>query len=145
MEILPERVDTQIKAQGKRKSLHSLKPKESSLTEILPKRVDTQVTSLKQSEMIESIVIKNQFHAKKFIIKELKLKDSPWYKKDDLIHWKTLLYILPNPQLQEQIIQQNHDHPLAGHCYSFLSFLSSPYRLTISPSMYEYNITQLLM
>ena len=77
MEILPERVDTQTKAQGKRKSLHSSKPKESSSTEILPKRVDTQVTSLKQSEMIESMVIKNQFHAKKFIIKGLKLKDSP--------------------------------------------------------------------
>ena len=61
------------------------------------------------------MVTKNQFCAKKFVIERLKIKDSPWYKKDDLIHWKTLLYILPNPQLQEQIIQQNHDHPLAGH------------------------------
>ena len=61
------------------------------------------------------MVTKNQFHTKKFIVEGLKLKDAPWYKKDDLIHWKTLLYILPNPQLQEQIIQQNHNHPLAGH------------------------------
>ena len=71
--------------------------------------------SLKQLEMIESIVTKNQFHAEKFVIEGLKIKDSPWYKKDNLIHWKTLLYIPPNPQLQEQIIQQNHNHPLAGH------------------------------
>ena len=61
------------------------------------------------------MVTKNQFHTEKFVVKGLKLKDSPWYKKDDLIHWKTLLYIPPNPQLQEQIIQQNHDHPLAEH------------------------------
>ena len=65
--------------------------------------------------MIESMVTKNQFCAEKFIIEGLKIKDFPWYKKDNLIYWKTLLYILPNPQLQEQIIQQNHDHPLAGH------------------------------
>ena len=58
---------------------------------------------------------KNQFHTEKFVVEGLKLKDSPWYRKDDLIHWKTLLYILPNPQLQEQIIQQNHNHPLTGH------------------------------
>ena len=46
-EILPERVDTQTKAQGKKKSPHSLKPEESSSTEILSKRVDTWTTSLK--------------------------------------------------------------------------------------------------
>ena len=67
--------------------------------EILPKRVDTWAMSLKQSETIELMVTKNQFHIEKFVIKGLKLKDSPWYKKDNLIHWKTLLYILPNPQL----------------------------------------------
>ena len=115
MEILPERVDTQTKAQGKKKSPHLTKPEESSSMEILPERVDTWATLLKQSEMIESMVTKNQFHTKKFIIEGLKLKNSSWYKKDNLIHWKTLLYIPPNPQLQEQIIQQNHDHPLAGH------------------------------
>ena len=91
------------------------KPEKSSSTEILPERVDTWVTWLKQLETIESMVTKNQFCTKKFIVKGLKLKDSPWYKKDNLIYWKTLLYILPNPQLQEQIIQQNHDHPLARH------------------------------
>ena len=115
MEILPERVDTWTKAQGKKTSPYLTKPKESSSMEILPERVDTWATSLKQLEMIESMVTKNQFHTEKFIIEGLKLKDSPWYKKDDLIHWKTLLYIPPNPQLQEQIIQQNHNHPLAGH------------------------------
>ena len=114
-EILPERVDTQTKAQNNKTSLHSAKPKESSSMEILPERVDTWATSLKQSETIESMVTKNQFCAEKFVVEGLKLKDSPWYKKDDLIHWKTLLYIPPNPQLREQIIQQNHDHPLAGH------------------------------
>ena len=31
---------------------------------------------------------------------------------------------------------------LIGNCYSFLSFLPSSYELTISPSTYEYNITQ---
>ena len=92
-----------------------MKPEESSSTEILPKKVDTQATLLKQLETIESMVTKNQFRTEKFIIEGLKLKDSPWYKKDNLIHWKTLLYIPLNPQLQEQIIQQNHDHPLAGH------------------------------
>ena len=114
-EILPERVDTRTKAQRNKMSLHSAKPEESSSMEILPERVDTRVTSLKQLETIESMVTKNQFRTEKFIIEGLKLKDSPWYKKDDLIHWKTLLYIPPNPQLREQIIQQNHDHPLAGH------------------------------
>ena len=99
MEILPKRVDTRTKAQGEKKSPHSSKPKESSSMEILPERVDTQATSLKQLEMIESMVTKNQFHAEKFIIKGLKLKNSPWYTKNDLIHWKTLLYILLNPLL----------------------------------------------
>ena len=82
---------------------------------ILPARVDTQTATQKQLGMVESMVIKNQFHTEKFAVEELKLKDSSWYTKDDLIHWKTLLYIPPNPQLQELIIQQNHDHPLAGH------------------------------
>ena len=105
MKILPKRVDTRTKAQGNKMSLHSAKPEESSSMEILPERVDTQVTSLKQLETIESMVTKNQFRTEKFIIEGLKLKDSPWYKKDDLIYWKTLLYIPPNPQLWEQIIQ----------------------------------------
>ena len=113
MEILSKRVDTWTKAQGKKKSPHLLKPKESSSIEIFPKRVDTWATLLKWSEMIESIVTKNQFHTEKFVVEGLKLKDTPWYKKDNLIHWKTLLYILSNSQLQEQIIQQNHNHPLA--------------------------------
>ena len=99
MEILPKRVDTRTKAQGKKTSLHSAKPKESSSMEILPERVNIWATLLKQSETIESIVTKNQFRAEKFIVEGLKLKDSPWYKKDELIHWKTLLYIPPNPQL----------------------------------------------
>ena len=115
MEILSKRVDTWTKAQGKKKSPHLLKPKESSSIEIFPKRVDTWATLLKWSEMIESIVTKNQFHTEKFVVEGLKLKDTPWYKKDNLIHWKTLLYIPSNPQLQEQIIQQNHNHPLADH------------------------------
>ena len=104
-EIIPERVDIRTKVQEKKKSSYSSKPKESSSMEILLKRVDTQVTSLKQSETIESMVTKNQFHTEKFIVEGLKLKDSPWYKKNNLIHWKTLLYIPPNPQLREQIIQ----------------------------------------
>ena len=83
--------------------------------EILLAKVDTQTLTQKQPEMVESMVIKNQFHAKKFVVKGLKPKDSPWYKKDNLIYWKILLYILLNSQLQELIIQQNHDHPLAGH------------------------------
>ena len=115
MKILPKRVDTRTKAQGKKKSLHSLKSEESSSIEILPERVDTWAMSLKQLETIESMVTKNQFCIKKFVIEGLKLKDSTWYKKDNLIHWKIHLYILPNPQLQEQIIQQNHNHPLTGH------------------------------
>ena len=45
--------------------------------EILPERVDTQATSLKQLETIESIVTKSQFHAEKFVVEGLKLKDSP--------------------------------------------------------------------
>ena len=65
--------------------------------EILPAKVDTQTLMQKQSKIVESMVIKNQFCAEKFVIKGLKLKDSPWYKKDNLIRWKTLLYIPPNP------------------------------------------------
>ena len=99
MEILPERVDTRMKVQGKKMSPHLAKSEESSSMEILPKRVDTQTMPLKQSETIESMVTKNQFCAEKFIVEGLKLKDFPWYKKDNLIHWKTLLYIPPNPQL----------------------------------------------
>ena len=37
-----------MKAQNKKASLHSAKPKESSSMEILPERVDIQATSLKQ-------------------------------------------------------------------------------------------------
>ena len=78
-------------------SLNLSRSKESSSTEILFARVDTWTLMQKQPETVESMVMKNQFCAEKFVIEGLKLKDSPWYTKDNLIHWKTPLYIPPNP------------------------------------------------
>ena len=77
MEVLPTRVDTQTKAQEKTISLNSLKSKKSFSMEILPTRIDTQTSMQKQPETVESMVIKNQFYAKKFVVEELKIKDSP--------------------------------------------------------------------
>ena len=51
-EILPKRVDTWTKTQGKKKSPHSSKLKESFSMEILLKRVDTWATSLNSQKQL---------------------------------------------------------------------------------------------
>ena len=70
---------------------------------------------LSDPDSIETLVTKNQFQTESFVKKGLKDSQSPWYTKDNLIYWKTLLYIPPNPTLRERVIKENHDHPLAGH------------------------------
>ena len=70
---------------------------------------------LSNPDSIETLVTKNQFRAEHFIKKGLEDSQSPWYTKDDLIYWKTLLYIPPSPTLRERVIKENHNHPLAGH------------------------------
>ena len=70
---------------------------------------------LSNPDSIETLVTKNQFRAESFIKKGLEDSQSPWYTKDNLIYWKTLLYIPPSPTIRERVIKENRNHPLAGH------------------------------
>ena len=81
----------------------------------LPQDNALAAVCLSDPDSIETLVTRNQFRAESFIKKGLEDSQSPWYTKDNLIYWKTLLYIPPNPTLRERVIKENHDHPLAGH------------------------------
>ena len=70
---------------------------------------------LSDPDSIETLVTKNQFQAESFFKKGLEDSQSPGYTKDNLIYWKTLLYIPPSPTLRERVIKENHNHPLASH------------------------------
>ena len=78
---------------------------------------DTALAAVRPSDpdSIETLVAKNQFRTESFVKKGLEDTQSPWYTRDNLIHWKTLLYIPPNPTLRERVIKENHNHPLASH------------------------------
>ena len=81
----------------------------------LPQDNTLAAVRLSDPDSIETLVTKNQYRAESFIKKGLEDSQSPWYTKDDLIYWKTLLYIPPSPTLRERVIKENHDHPLASH------------------------------
>ena len=76
----------------------------------LPQDNALAAARLSDPDLIKTLVTKNQFQAESFIKKGLEDSQSPWYTKDDLIHWKTLLYISPSPTLRERVIKENHDH-----------------------------------
>ena len=81
----------------------------------LPQDNALAAVHLSDPDSIKTLITKNQYQAESFIKKGLEDSQSPWYTKDNLIYWKTLLYIPPNPTLRERVIKGNHDHPLAGH------------------------------
>ena len=67
------------------------------------------------SESIESMVRKLQHKREKYATKGLTKENSQWKEKESVLLYKNLLYIPKDDALRERVIQENHDHPLAGH------------------------------
>jgi len=66
-------------------------------------------------ESVESMVKKLQHKREKYALKELTKDDSHWRESQGVLLYKDLLYILKDDPLHKKVIQQHHDHPLAGH------------------------------
>ena len=64
---------------------------------------------------VESMVKGLQHKREKHATKGLTVEDSNWEQWDGILYYKDLLYIPKDEKIRETIIQQNHDHPLAGH------------------------------
>ena len=64
---------------------------------------------------VESMVKSLQHKREKYVTKGLSKENSQWKEVNKILHYKELLYIPKDDKLRETIIQQNHDHPLAGH------------------------------
>ena len=64
---------------------------------------------------VESMVKGLQHKREKHAIKGLTMEDSDWEQWNGILYYKNLLYIPKDETIRETIIQQNHDHPLAGH------------------------------
>ena len=89
------------------RSLNSQKQSESNNLEAAERPI--------VSTTIESMVEGVQHKREKYAIKGLTKEDSHWEQRDRILYYKNLLYIPKDEKIRETIIQQNHDHPLAGH------------------------------
>ena len=58
---------------------------------------------------------KVQYKMESYVREGLKRENSPWTMKKGVIMWKELLYVPKHEKIREEIITQNHNHPLAGH------------------------------
>ena len=61
------------------------------------------------------MVRKFQHKREKYATKGLTKENSQWKEKESVLLYKNLLYIPKDDALRERVIQENHDHPLAGH------------------------------
>ena len=66
-------------------------------------------------ESVESMVKKLQHKREKYTLKGLTKDKSHWKESRGVLLYKNLLYIPKDNPLHEMVIQQHHDHPLAGH------------------------------
>ena len=88
---------------------------------VATRSVETQKQSIHDdtlvgnSESIESMVKKPQHKREKYVSKGLTKENSHWKESEKVLFYKELLYIPKDDQLREKVIQENHDHPLAGH------------------------------
>ena len=64
---------------------------------------------------IESMVKGLQHKREKHAVKGLTTENPSWKQRDGMLYHKNLLYIPKDEKIHEIIIQQNHNHPLAGH------------------------------
>ena len=67
------------------------------------------------SDSIESMVKNLQHKWEKYARKGLLKRLDTWKEHDKVLLYKNLLYIPKESSLQEKILQEHHDHPLAGH------------------------------
>ena len=85
----------------------------SSCMDNAKKLQSEEIQTIHAQESIEEIVKKTK---KEMYVEEgLTRKDSPWNEREGVVYWKTLLYIPPDQKLREKILNENHNHPLAGH------------------------------
>ena len=61
--------------------------------------------------MVESLQHKQEKYAQKGLTKRPDL----WKEHNKVLFYKELLYIPKEETLRDRILQENHDHPLAGH------------------------------
>lgn len=64
---------------------------------------------------VEAAIHKNQYKRERYVREGLARTDSPWQERGGVVHWNDLLYVPNEPTLRERILQEHHDHPLAGH------------------------------
>ena len=64
---------------------------------------------------METRIEKVQYQTESYVREGIKRENSPWTMVNGVIMWKELLYVPKNEKIREEIIIQNHNHPLAGH------------------------------
>ena len=67
------------------------------------------------TESVESMVQKLQHKREEYALKGLIKDNSHWKESQGVFLYKDFLYIPKDNPLCEKVIQQHHDHPLAGH------------------------------
>ena len=67
------------------------------------------------SNLIESMVKVLQHKWEKYTQKGLIKRPDSWKEHDKVLFYKKLLYIPKENSLRERILQEHHNHPLAGH------------------------------
>ena len=79
------------------------------------KQSNNAEAAVRLSDLIESMVGKLQHKQEKYAQKGLIKKPESWKEHDKVLFYKNLLYIPREPSLQERVLKEHHDHPLAGH------------------------------
>ena len=64
---------------------------------------------------METRIEKVQYKTESYVREGLKRENSPWTMVNGAIMWKELFYVPKDEKIREEIIIQNHNHPLAGH------------------------------
>ena len=83
----------------------------------MKKSQSEEIWTMNTQESIEEIMkrTKKDIYIYIYIEEGLTRKDSPWNEKEGIVYWKTLLYIPPDQKLRKRILNENHNHLLAGH------------------------------
>jgi len=87
------------------------------------------------------MVKKLQHKREKYTLKGLMKDDSHWRESQGVLLYKDLLYIPKDDPLCEKVIQQHHNHPLAGHpgiCQTQDLILTKYYWPTIRKDVTKY-------
>ena len=75
------------------------------------------VSSIKSTDIQSNIrdKIQNDHRREALVTKLRKEKPTLFREEDKLLYYEDQVYIPPNKKLQEQLLNDNHDAPIAGH------------------------------